>query len=161
MTITRTWTLALIALAAGFATVARLSDARQVRPPKVVQLSYYEDREDGRRYNLQAHALRADALTFTVRRGGHRMIADAKLNESISDTDLRGEARHPWVPIRNRAGKRLVRAVADKLHGNGQVRLRIRVQGKGIRDSVRVRIVLSECSTEPPLYRDPDCEIKP
>jgi hypothetical protein len=161
MTITRTRTLALLALAVGCATVVAPSDARHVRPPKVVQVSYYEDREDGRRYNLQAHALRADALKFSVRRGGRRIVADAKLNERISDTDLQGEARHPWVPVRNGAGKRLVRAVVDKLHGNGQLRLRIRVQGNGIRDVVRVRIVLSECSTDPPLFPDPDCEVEP
>jgi hypothetical protein len=161
MTLTRTWTPVLLALAVGCATVAGLTDARHVRPPKVVQVSYYEDREDGRRYNLQAHALRTDALRFSVRRSGRRFAAEARLNESISDTDLRGEARHPWVPVRNTAGKRLVRAVVDKLHGNGQVRLRIRVRGNGIRDSVRVRIVLSECNTDPPLYPDPDCEVKP
>ena len=157
----RTWTLAALAVAVASVTVVGPSDARQVRPPKVVQVSYYEDREDGRRYNLQAHALRTDALKFSVRRGGRRIVADAKLNERISDTDLQGEARHPWVPIRNSAGKRLVRAVVDKLYGNGKVRLRIRAQGNGVRDSVRVRIVLSECSTDPPLYPDPDCEVEP
>jgi hypothetical protein len=137
------------------------SEARFVRPPKLVQVSYYEDREDGRRYNLQAHALRTDALKFSVRRGGKRIAADAKLNESISDTDLRGEARHPWVPVRNTAGKRLVRAVVDKLYGNGEVRLRIRLKGNGINDTEKVRIVLAECSTDPPLYPDPDCEVRP
>jgi hypothetical protein len=149
------------ALAVGCVTVAGPTDARQVRPPKVVQVSCYEDREDGRPYNLQAHALRTDALTFSVRRGGRRIAAEAKLNESISDTDLRGEARHHWVPVRNRAGRRLVKTVADRLHGNGQVRLRIRVRGNGIRDSMPVRIVLSECNTDPPLYPDPGCEVKP
>jgi hypothetical protein len=64
------------------------------------------------------------------------------------------------VPVRNRAG-RLVKAVADRLHGNGQVRPRIRVRGNGIRDSMPVRIVLSECNTDPPLYPDPGCEVKP
>jgi hypothetical protein len=82
------------ALAVGCVTVAGPTDARQVRAPKVVQVSCYE-------------------------------------------------------------------AVADRLHGNGQVRLRIRVRGNGIRDSMPVRIVLSECNTDPPLYPDPGCEVKP
>jgi hypothetical protein len=161
MTITRTWTLAVIALAVGCTTLAGPSDARQVRPPKLVQVSYYEDREDGRRYNLQAHALRTDDLTFSVRRDGRRIVAAAKLNKRISDTDLQGEARHPWVPVRNNAGKRLIRAVVDKLYDNGEVRLRIRLKRGGISDRARVRIVLSDCSTDPPPYPDPDCEVKP
>jgi hypothetical protein len=161
MTIPRTRILALLAVAVGFTALVAASDASLARPPKVVQVSYYEDREDGRRYNLQAHALRTDELTFSVRRDGRRFVAEAKLNERISDTDLHGEARHPWVPVRNRAGKRLIRAFVDKLYDKGEVRVRIRVRGNGIKDFASVRIVLSECSTDPPLYPDPDCEVKP
>ena len=150
-----------ILLGAALLSFAASTQARGGADPKVVQLSYYEDREDGRRYNLHAHAKRTEALAFSIRRAGHRIVAEARLNERLSDTDLRGEARHPWVPKRDRAGGRLIKTVADKLHANGKVRVRIRAKGDGGVDDVRVRILLSECSTDPPLYPDPDCEVKP
>jgi hypothetical protein len=65
------------------------------------------------------------------------------------------------VPVRNGAGRHLIRAVADKLDDNGEVRLRVRVERNGIRDVVRVRIVLSDCAVDLPLYPGPFCEVRP
>jgi hypothetical protein len=49
----------------------------------------------------------------------------------------------------------------DKLYGNEEVRLRIRLKRNGINDNAKVRIVLADRSTDPPLYPDPDCEVRP
>jgi hypothetical protein len=156
----RPW-IGAVAAVAVLAVAASAATAHQARPAKIVQLSYYEDREDGHRYNLQAHALRTDGLKFSARRGGRRITAEARLNENLTDTDLPGQARHPWVPKRNGAGKRLIRAVVHKLHSKGEVALHILARGIGGNDFARMRIVLSECSFDPPLYPDPDCEVQP
>jgi hypothetical protein len=130
----------------------------QRRGPNVVQLSY-EQTDHG--VSVQAYAYRTDVLRFRTSYEGEMETADSRYNRHITDTDIdaRGEARHPWVLLRNRAGKHVRQLIRESLHERGTAVVRILAHREGRVDDVRARINLSECSLDPPLY-PVSCEVE-
>ena len=61
---------------------------------------------------------------------------------------------------RKDGGRRVLKLVRQALDGRGVAKLRLRVRGDGGVDALRLRIVLANCSQEPPLY-PVDCEVRP
>ena len=128
--------------------------------PKVVQLSYSEvDDGSSPRYRLHGHARRADSLRFKVRYRGRTASAGSRYDESITDTELRGDAKHPFVVRRDRSGRRVLKLVRKALAQHGVAKVRVRARGPGGADSQRLRIVLDKCSVDPPFY-PVDCEVR-
>jgi hypothetical protein len=129
--------------------------------PKLVQLSY-EESDDGSSppKALSAFFRRADAVKFVTRHHGRRARGDSRYNDSITDTDLRGEARHPWRLIRRGGGKRVLKLIHRSLVDNGEAKVRVIARGGGRRTVDNVRIVLADCAQDPPLY-PVSCEVRP
>jgi hypothetical protein len=126
----------------------------------VVQLSYSEVNDGSSpRYRLQGFARRTDSLTFRTRSRGKTATARSRYNKSITDTDLRGDARHPFVLQRKGGGRRVLKLIRGALSERGVAKVRVRAKGEGGVDSVRLKIVLAECSQEPPFY-PVDCEVR-
>lgn len=128
--------------------------------PSLVQVSY-EESDDGSSppFNLSAYGKKIDALRFTTRYGGERASGEAKFNGSITDTDLNGEASHPWSLIRKGEGKRVIKLVHKQLFETGVAKVRIRARGDGEHLDQTVEIRLSECSQDPPFY-PVSCEVE-
>ncbi len=105
------------------------------------------------------YARRADSLRFKVRYRGRTASAGSRYDESITDTDLRGDARHPFVIRRDRAGRRVLKLIRKALARRGVAKVRVRARGPGGADSERLRIALRRCSIEPPFY-PVDCEVR-
>jgi hypothetical protein len=128
--------------------------------PELVQVSY-EESDDGSSapFDLSAYGRGIDALRFTTRYDGRRAGGEARLDDSITDTDLNGEARHPWKLIRRGEGKRVLKLVHDQLFETGVAKVRVRARGDGGRLDEAVEIQLAECSQDPPLY-PVSCEVE-
>ena len=155
----RTGPLAILlaALLAPLGTTA-YGQARQPSP-KVIQLSYSEaSGESGPDHQLEAFARDTESLKFATAYRGTRATAPGRYVDTITDTDLHGKARHPWIPDRNQGGRRVMSLVRRSLDRRGTSTVRIRAKNGDLLDSVRFRIDLSKCSSEPPLY-PVDCEI--
>ena len=130
-------------------------------PPKLVQLSY-EESDDGSSppKALSAFFRRADVVKFATRYQGDRARGDSRYNDSITDTDLHGEARHPWRLIRHGGGKRVLKLIHRALVEMGEAKVRVIGRGNGRRTRDKVLIVLADCAQDPPLY-PVSCEVKP
>ena len=131
------------------------------RPPRVIQLSYSES-DDGSspRRSRYAFSRRTDSLRFATRHGGVRATGRSRYKPQITDTDIRGEeARHPWALVRKGGGQRVLRLVHRSLRERGRAVVRVRAKRGGLLDDVRVRVDLSDCTRDPPLYPI-DCEAR-
>ena len=128
--------------------------------PRLVQLSY-EESKDGtsKRYNLSAYAHKADRVTFAVRKHHRRLTATARYNSHVTDTDLKPEdASHPWEIVRKGGGKKVLRKVRRALRHHGATTVRVIAQRGDKRDKAKVRVVVADCTQDPPLY-PLSCEI--
>ena len=146
-------TTTLLALVAGLMGVALAAQpALAAKGPKLVQV-YYAESDDGSSspFDLEANGYRIDALRFTTRYRGERASGEAKLDNSV-DTDLNGEARHPWSLVRKGDGKRVIKLVHKQLFETGTAKVRVRARGDGEHLDQAVEIRLSECSQDPPFY---------
>jgi hypothetical protein len=129
--------------------------------PKLVQLSY-EESDDGSSppKALSAYFRRAELVKFVTRYHGDRASGTSRYNDSITDTDLHGEARHPWRLIRRGGGKQVLKLIHAALVETGDARVKVIARGNGRRVVDRVLIVLADCSQDPPFY-PVSCEIRP
>jgi hypothetical protein len=145
----------LVALAMAIAA----QPAAAASGPNLVQVSYAES-DDGSSppFDLSANGKGIDALRFTTRYGGERASGESKLDNAV-DTDLNGEARHPWSLIRKGDGKRVIKLVHKQLFETGVAKVRIRARGDGEHLDQTVEIRLSECSQDPPFY-PVSCEVE-
>lgn len=131
---------------------ARSSDRAHARPD-LIQVDY-EESDDGSspHRQLSAFAKRADAITFSIRLGGSRVTADSRFDEDVTDTDLHGESSHPWVLSRDGDGQRILRRIHNSLRNRGAVNVRVRAAGASAVETTKVRIVLADCTQDPPFY---------
>jgi hypothetical protein len=132
----------------------------QRRGPKVVQLQFSSGRGVGEK-SLQAYAYRTEVLRFRASYEGERATADSRYRENVTDTDIdaRGEARHPWELLKRGGGRQVLQMTRQSLRERGSAIVRVLAHGNGKLDDVRVRIELSECSQDPPLYPI-SCEVE-
>jgi RNA-binding protein YhbY len=152
-----------VALASMAAASAAGGDARQAPgppPPRVIQLSY-SDVNDGTfpRYRLMAFSRRTDSVDFATRFGGKKASAGARLDKSITDTDIKGNAKHPFVIVRKQGGRRVLKLIRKSLDRRGEAKVRVRAKRDDRVDAIRLKIVLARCSQDPPLF-PVDCEVK-
>jgi hypothetical protein len=154
--------LAVLLCGAGAPAAATAAGAeRGDGSPDVIQLSYFESSGDtGANRGLEAFARHTHAVRFATSLHGHEATAPGRYRPSITDTDIKGHnAKHPWSPNRKEGGKEVIRLVHKSLHERGFANVRLRARKSGDVDRVRVRIDLSECHSDPPLY-PVDCEVK-
>ena len=155
--------LVAASLASGVAVGAAAGHPREgsgAPQPRVIQLSYSEV-NDGTfpRTRLMAFARRTDSVKLATRFNGRHPTADTRLDKSITDTDIKGNAKHPFVVIRKGGGRRVVKLVRKSLAERGQARVRVRAERDGRVDAIKLRIVLARCAMDPPLF-PVDCEVK-
>lgn len=136
------------AVAATQRAVANASEPGSLRPPKVIKLFYSRSSEG---HSVEAYARRADSLRFATRYRGMRASAPGRLEDELN-------GRQEWEPIRGR-GKRIKGLVRRALQQRGVAKVRTRAKGDGLVDDHWWRIVLAECSQNPPLY-PVDCVIE-
>jgi hypothetical protein len=129
--------------------------------PEVIQLSYFESSGDqGPDRGLEAFARHTHATRFATSYRSRRASAPGRYRSDITDTDIHGrEAKHPWMPDRRQRGGKVIRLVHRSLHDRGFAMVRLRARKGGESNRVRVRIDLSDCASDPPLY-PVDCEIR-
>ncbi|MQA75740.1 MAG: hypothetical protein GEU88_15595, partial [Solirubrobacterales bacterium] len=103
---------ATVASVAALAATGSAHEASSGPQPRVIQLSY-SDSKDGSfpRYRLMAFSRRTDDVRFATRFAGKRAKADARFSENITDTDIKGNAKHPFVLIRKGGGKRVMKLI--------------------------------------------------
>jgi hypothetical protein len=102
-----------------------------------------------------------DTVTFATRYHGHSARGRTRYRSDITDTDIHGErASHPWALIRRGGGRRVFRLVHRSLRQRGFANVRARARRGALVDAGRVRIVLSRCAQDPPLY-PVSCEVRP
>jgi hypothetical protein len=150
------------AIGAGLALMAAGAQPALAAPgPKLVQVTYEESNDAGEApMDLAAHFKDADAVRFTTRYDGERASGEARYIENISDTDLNGEAQHPWSLVRKGDGKRVAKLVHESLFERGVAKVRIRARGDGEHYDGAVEISLAgDCSQDPPLY-PLTCQVK-
>ena len=142
----------VLAMAAGLAALAMAAQpAMAAKGPKLVQVCYAETSDGSSEpFDLEANGYNIDALRFTTRYGGERASGEAKLDNS-TDTDLNGEARHPWSLIRKGDGKQVIKLVHAQLFETGVAKVRIRARGDGDHLDQAVEIRLADCSQRPAL----------
>jgi hypothetical protein len=130
------------------------------RGPKVVQLQFSSGRGVGEK-SLQAYAYRTEVLRFRTSYEGERATGDSRYRPNVTDTDIdaRREARHPWELLKRGDGKQVLKMTRQSLRESGEAVVRVRAHRDGRVDDVRVRIELSECSQDPPLYPI-SCEVE-
>jgi hypothetical protein len=150
--------IGVVILALGAVAVAGAAGGAK---PKLVQLSY-EESDDGSSppKALSAYFRRAELVKFVTRYDGDRATGGSRYNDSITDTDLHGEARHPWRLIRRDGGKRVLKLIHAALVETGDARVKVIARGNGRRIVDRVLIVLADCSQDPPFY-PVSCEVRP
>jgi len=139
------------------------SSQRAKHPPQVIQVSYDESNDGSSpRRALQAFVrYPTDAVTFATGYHGHRARGRTRYRPNITDTDIHGErASHPWALIRNGGGRRVFRLIHRALRQRGFAKVRTRARRGALVDDVRLRIVLSRCTQDPPLY-PVSCEVRP
>jgi hypothetical protein len=141
--------------------VATTTSAAAASPPEVIQLSYFESSGDqGADRGLEAFARHTHAVRFATSFRGKTARAPGRYRDSITDTDIKGkQAQHPWTPNRKEGGGKVIRLVHRSLHGRGFAKVRVRARKNGAAVGVRVRIDLSKCASDPPLY-PVDCEVR-
>lgn len=147
----------VLALAGGAVAGAQGGGAK----PKLVQLSY-EESDDGSSppKALSAFFHRAERVRFFTGHDGDRARAGARYVESITDTDLHGEARHPWRLIRRDGGKWVLKLIHRSLEERGDAQVKVIARNNGRRTVDRVLIVLADCAQDPPLY-PVSCDVNP
>ena len=150
-----------VAVALGLLPLAFADERRGGNPPKLVQVSYAES-DDGSspKRSLQAYAKRAEAVKFATRFDGDSARGKAKYRESITDTDLNGEASHPWALVRRDGGGRVLKLIHRSLGAREKARVKVILKGKSERVVERVVIRVADCAQDPPLY-PLSCEIRP
>lgn len=151
----------LAAVALGILSAPLAGASRAKGAPNIIQLSYSESSGDqGADRRLLAFARRTHGMHFATTYKGEKASAPGKYRSEITDTDIHGrKAKHPWEPDRKHGGGDVVRLVHDSLHQRGFAVVRLRARKSGEVDKARVRIDLSRCSQDPPLY-PVDCEVK-
>lgn len=156
-------TTRICAAAIATAVLALAPAAAQATPgPKLVQLSYGESFDGSYPVrDLGAYAYRVDAMRFTTRYGGERASAQARYDDSVTDTDIdaHGEARHPWKLVRRNGGSDVIALIRHSLEDRGFAKVRVRARGDGRHLDRAIVIDLSECSSDPPIY-PVSCEIR-
>jgi hypothetical protein len=145
--------LSLVAAGLLVGSAAAGSGERAKAKPALVQVAY-EESDDGTSAHrqLSAFAQRASSVTFAVRIHHERVVAGSKLNTHVVDTDLHGDAKHPWVLSRGGAGAEVLRRIHDALRKQGEKTVWVRAAGVSGVDKRKVDIVLSECTQDPPYY---------
>lgn len=155
--------VAALSIAVGLAAPAAVGHATHASggaQPRVIQLSYSEVNDGSRpRLNLMAFSRRTDSVRLATRYQGKQATADTRFSKNITDTDIKGRAKHPFVLVRKRGGKRVVKLVRNSLADRGEARVRIRAARGGSIDAIKLRIVLARCSLDPPLF-PVDCEVE-
>jgi hypothetical protein len=148
------------ALVAAAQAPAGKADGQGNRGPKVVQLQFSSGRGIGEK-SLQGYAYRTDVLRFRTSYEGERATADSRYRQNVADTDIdaKGEARHPWELLKKGGGKQVIRMIRQSLRERGEAVVQIFAHRDGKVDDPRVRIELSECSEEPPIYPI-SCEVE-
>jgi hypothetical protein len=145
--------LSLVAggLLVGSATAG--SGERAKAKPALVQVAY-EESDDGTSAHrqLSAFAQRASSVTFAVRIHHERVVAGSRQNTHVVDTDLHGDAKHPWVLSREGAGAEVLGRIHDALRKHGEKTVWVRAAGDSGVDKRKVDIVLSDCTQDPPFY---------
>jgi hypothetical protein len=145
--------------AAGAAPRAAAASAFELRPPKVIQLSYaqwYEEPGGSLGAFARGHP---ESLTFATRYRGTQATVPAKQTDTV-DTNLPRCCDESWEPIRHQGAARVYRLIRRALNRRGVAKVRTRVKRGGLADVHRWRIVLAQCSQDPPSY-PVDCEIAP
>jgi hypothetical protein len=155
--------LLLVASAAASLTPATsqtaAASASELRPPKIIQLSYaqwYEEPGGSLGAFARGHP---DSLTFATRYRGRQAIVPAKQTDTV-DTNLPRCCDESWEPIRHQGAARVYRLIRKALNRRGSAKVRTRVKRDGLAGVHRWRIVLAQCSQDPPIY-PVDCEIAP
>jgi hypothetical protein len=153
--------IAACALGLGLLGAVASSAGAPRHEPKVIQLSYSESSGDvGPNRRLEAFARHTDSLKFATHYNGHRARVPGAYRSDITDTDIHGHgAKHPWVPDRKHGGNRIIRLVHKSLDRRGFARVKVHAEGSRAEDVVVVRIDLSRCTSDPPLY-PVDCEVR-
>ena len=100
---------------------------------------------------------RALPVSSSLHYQGEKASAPAR-KSSVSDTNLKGQTRRGWEPIRKQGGKRVKALVRDSLDARGVATVRTRAKRDGQIDNHRWRIVQAKCEQDPPLF-PLDCEI--
>jgi hypothetical protein len=171
MTTGKSTTLSLLALllvapvTASFVSAAvpvpqtAAASASELRPPKIIQLSYqrwYEEPGGSLGAFARGHP---DSLAFATRYRGRQATVPAKQTDTV-DTNLPRCCDESWEPIRHQGAARVYRLIRKALDRRGVAKVRTRVKRGGLADVHRWRIVLAQCSQDPPSY-PVDCEIAP
>ena len=149
--------------AAGVAAAAAPPAERASHPPKVIQVSYDEsnDGSSPRRSLFAFVRYSTHSVDFATRYRGRTARARARYRRNVTDTDIHGRrARHPWALVREGGGRRVLRLIHHSLKNRGFARVRTRARRGGLVDDVRVRIDVSKCAQDPPLY-PLSCEVRP
>jgi hypothetical protein len=150
----------LVAVASAVGPAATSGVAGGGPQPRVIQLSYSEVNDGTRpRLSLMAFSRRTDSVRFSTRYEGKQVTGDTRRDNSLTDTDIKGNAKHPFVLRRKQGGKRVVKLVRESLDERGEARVRIRAERGGDVDVIKLRIVLGRCSQDPPLF-PVDCEVE-
>jgi hypothetical protein len=158
-TLTRLGLLLVASVTASFAASQAASASEQrSRPPKVIQLSYAQWYEEPGG-SLAAFARRPDSLTFTTRYRGRQASVPAK-QTGLFDTNLPRCCNQGWEPIRHQGAARVYRLIRKALNRRGVAKVRTRAKRDRHVEDQRWRIVLAQCSQDPPSY-PVTCEIAP
>ena len=143
----------LLAAAVLASSAAAGSGKRAMADPTLVQVAY-EESDDGTSAHrqLSAFAEHASSVTFAVRIHHERVVAGATYDSHVTDTDLHGDAKHPWVLSRAGDGREVVGRIHDALRKQGEKTVWVRAAGDSGVDKRKVSIVLSGCTQDPPFY---------
>lgn len=127
--------------------------------PRVIQLSYSRSDDGSTPHTvLQAFARRTKALRFSTAFHGRRASAPARFNSHVTDTDLHGQASHPWELEHGGPGGRVYELVRRSLAERRSAAVRVRARRGDRVDRVKLKIRVSKCAKDPPFY-PLDCTI--
>jgi hypothetical protein len=129
----------------------------------VIQVSYDEsnDGSSPRRALFAFVRYSTQSVDFATRYRGRSAKARTRYRPNVTDTDIHGRrARHPWALVREGGGRRVLRLIHNSLENRGFANVRARARRDGLLDDARVRIAVSRCAQDPPLY-PLSCEVRP
>jgi hypothetical protein len=150
--------LLVASVTASLASQGVSASEQRSRPPKVIQLSYGQWYEEPGG-SLAAFARGSDSLRFTTRYRGRQASVPAK-QTGLFDTNLPRCCNQGWEPIRHQGAARVYRLIRKALNRRGVAKVRTRAKRDRHVEDQRWRIVLAQCSQDPPSY-PVDCEIAP
>ena len=147
------------ALALGAAS-GGAQQASAPKQPRVIQL-HYAQVNDGTfpRLRLDAFSRRTDSVTLSTRFHGKKASGKTRFNKNVTDTDIKGNAKHPFELIRKQGGRRVVKFVKKSLAQRGTSNVKVRAERGGRVDAIKLKIVLAKCGKDPPLF-PVDCEVR-